>query len=189
MDTRSFVFNYNKIENQLKTTVEIAKAFDPKKTKNPPLLKKYNAIWDTGATNTVISEKIIDECGLKPIGMAVVHTSERTTKSKVYIVNIMLPLKIGFPFVQVTKGKLSNDIDVLIGMDIITRGDFAVTNKNWRTTFSFRIPSILCIEFKGDKTALTETPIKRIIPKVGRNDLCPCGSGKKYKNCHGKLSK
>ena len=23
-------------------------------------------------------------------------------------------------------------------------------------------------------------------PKVGRNQLCPCGSGKKYKNCHGK---
>ncbi|MFI5369852.1 MAG: SEC-C metal-binding domain-containing protein, partial [Spirochaetia bacterium] len=22
-------------------------------------------------------------------------------------------------------------------------------------------------------------------PKVGRNDLCPCGSGKKYKYCHG----
>jgi preprotein translocase subunit SecA len=25
-------------------------------------------------------------------------------------------------------------------------------------------------------------------PKVGRNDSCPCGSGKKYKHCHGKLS-
>ncbi|MBO5719958.1 MAG: SEC-C domain-containing protein, partial [Bacteroidales bacterium] len=23
-------------------------------------------------------------------------------------------------------------------------------------------------------------------PKVGRNEPCPCGSGKKYKNCHGK---
>jgi preprotein translocase subunit SecA len=23
-------------------------------------------------------------------------------------------------------------------------------------------------------------------PKVGRNDLCPCGSGKKFKLCHGK---
>ena len=23
-------------------------------------------------------------------------------------------------------------------------------------------------------------------PKVGRNDPCPCGSGKKYKNCHGR---
>ncbi len=25
-------------------------------------------------------------------------------------------------------------------------------------------------------------------PKVGRNDACPCGSGKKYKQCHGKLT-
>jgi preprotein translocase subunit SecA len=25
------------------------------------------------------------------------------------------------------------------------------------------------------------------VPKVGRNDPCPCGSGKKYKLCHGKL--
>jgi preprotein translocase subunit SecA len=26
------------------------------------------------------------------------------------------------------------------------------------------------------------------LPRVGRNDPCPCGSGKKYKQCHGKLS-
>jgi preprotein translocase subunit SecA len=25
------------------------------------------------------------------------------------------------------------------------------------------------------------------VPKVGRNDPCPCGSGKKYKQCHGKI--
>ena len=30
-------------------------------------------------------------------------------------------------------------------------------------------------------------PFKRDIPKVGRNDPCPCGSGMKYKQCHGKL--
>ena len=28
-------------------------------------------------------------------------------------------------------------------------------------------------------------PIKRTTAKVGRNDPCPCGSGKKYKHCHG----
>ncbi|WP_320130767.1 preprotein translocase subunit SecA [uncultured Sphaerochaeta sp.] len=28
--------------------------------------------------------------------------------------------------------------------------------------------------------------VRRTTPKVGRNDPCPCGSGKKYKNCHGK---
>ena len=31
-------------------------------------------------------------------------------------------------------------------------------------------------------------PVERAMPKVGRNDPCPCGSGKKYKHCHGKLS-
>jgi preprotein translocase subunit SecA len=25
------------------------------------------------------------------------------------------------------------------------------------------------------------------VPRVGRNDPCPCGSGKKYKQCHGKI--
>jgi len=28
-------------------------------------------------------------------------------------------------------------------------------------------------------------PVVRVAPKVGRNELCPCGSGKKYKRCHG----
>jgi preprotein translocase subunit SecA len=28
-------------------------------------------------------------------------------------------------------------------------------------------------------------PVRRNEPKVGRNDPCPCGSGKKYKKCHG----
>jgi preprotein translocase subunit SecA len=31
-------------------------------------------------------------------------------------------------------------------------------------------------------------PVVRTGPKVGRNDPCPCGSGKKYKQCHGKLA-
>ena len=35
-----------------------------------------------------------------------------------------------------------------------------------------------------DRRYKVET-IKRETPKVGRNDPCPCGSGKKYKNCHG----
>ncbi len=30
-----------------------------------------------------------------------------------------------------------------------------------------------------------QLPVKREEPKVGRNDPCPCGSGKKYKKCHG----
>ncbi len=32
---------------------------------------------------------------------------------------------------------------------------------------------------------LGRQPVYRTEPKVGRNDPCPCGSGKKYKKCHG----
>ena len=31
-------------------------------------------------------------------------------------------------------------------------------------------------------------PLRRQEPKVGRNDPCPCGSGKKYKKCHGAVA-
>jgi preprotein translocase subunit SecA len=34
----------------------------------------------------------------------------------------------------------------------------------------------------GDDVVKT---VRREEPKVGRNDPCPCGSGKKYKKCHG----
>jgi uncharacterized protein YecA (UPF0149 family) len=36
----------------------------------------------------------------------------------------------------------------------------------------------------GGSDAKVET-FQRNQPKVGRNDPCPCGSGKKYKKCHG----
>ena len=41
---------------------------------------------------------------------------------------------------------------------------------------------------EGGETAVKARPQTNALPKVGRNDPCPCGSGKKYKHCHGKLS-
>jgi len=37
------------------------------------------------------------------------------------------------------------------------------------------------------RTAAPAAPYVRDLPKVGRNEPCPCGSGKKYKHCHGAL--
>ncbi len=39
---------------------------------------------------------------------------------------------------------------------------------------------------KEDGETVKKKPVVRKV-NVGRNDLCPCGSGKKYKNCHGNL--
>ena len=71
-------------------------------------------------------------------------------------------------------------------MDIITLGDFALTNVNGNTTVSFRIPSVETIDYVKEYNQ-KKNPKPYIAPKIpGRNDPCHCGSGKKYKNCHGK---
>jgi preprotein translocase subunit SecA len=44
------------------------------------------------------------------------------------------------------------------------------------------------VQYSGPAAGAEETkkePTRREAPKVGRNDPCPCGSGKKYKKCHG----
>jgi preprotein translocase subunit SecA len=40
------------------------------------------------------------------------------------------------------------------------------------------------LQFTGGDGAQAKQPVSKTA-KVGRNDLCPCGSGKKYKKCHG----
>ncbi len=40
----------------------------------------------------------------------------------------------------------------------------------------------------GDVTVTAPRTVQHDGPKVGRNDPCPCGSGKKYKHCHGQLA-
>jgi len=162
----------------LMTKVEIAIAFDPATTNPYPPAKEYLALWDTGATGTVITKKIADDLGLKPIGIAEVHHADGMTRRSVYLVNIMLPHKVGFKHVRVIEGTL-NGFDVLVGMDIISQGDFSVTNANGYTVFSFRSPSVKHIDY-------VEQANKVSAPIQTQNSLCHCGSGKKYKRCHGK---
>lgn len=90
----------------------------------------------------------MDACGLQPIGMAKVHAYNSTSNSEVYLVSIQLPNHVKFLDVKVTKGALmGTETDVLIGMDIITLGDFVITNKDGNTVFSFRTPSCAEIDY------------------------------------------
>ena len=57
-----------------------------------------------------------------------------------YLITIQLQGLILFPSWRITRGDFLG-ADVLVGMDIITQGDFFVTNRNGQTTFAFRAPS------------------------------------------------
>jgi len=131
----------------LQTVCHLCQGFNPADGGAHPQFLEYQAIWDTGATASVITQAVVDACGLKPIGMVQTHGVHGTELSEVYLVNIRLPQGVAFMHVQVTKGKLVGGANVLIGMDIIAQGDFAVTNKGGITVFSFRVPAQTHIDF------------------------------------------
>ncbi len=87
--------------------------------------------------------------------MAVVHGVGGPENAEVYLVNIYLPNNVAFSIVRVTKAKLLG-ADLLVGMNIINRGDFAVTNRNGDTKFSFRYPSETHIDFVEEHHAATK---------------------------------
>jgi len=187
----AFTVAYDGRVNVLKSPAHISKAFNPLSYPKPPSpeavgAREYTAIWDTGATSSVITQKIASDCGLKPIGIAKVQTAKGETTAPVYLASIFLPNKVVIPQLRMIEGIIAGDAEVLIGMDIISQGDFAVTNKDGKTTFSYRWPSIERIDFVKQKPSVAAPQISKPSPKVGRNDPCPCGSGKKYKKCCGK---
>lgn len=132
---------------ELRGPVRVAAAFDITKTKTLPPHEDFVALWDTGATGSVITTNVVNKCGLKPTGRAKVRNVEREYITTVYLISMLLPKRVLLPELRVTEGTLSPGVDVLIGMDVISFGDFVVTNKDGKTCFSFRAPSIERIDF------------------------------------------
>ena len=147
MPSTAFTIHFNGISSVLKSEVTVSQAFDPSEQSEESFSHtSYTAIWDTGATNSVISEKVVQECALEPIGISRNHTANGIRNCNVYLINVVLPNKVRVVFVRVTEAPLFN-FDVLIGMDIIGAGDFAVSNKDGKTAFTFRVPSLKKIDF------------------------------------------
>lgn len=99
-----------------------------------------NAMWDTGATNTLISPKIIKALGLKPFGKSGISSANGIVETNTYLVHVGIPSGSVITNVLALEDE-NDDYEVVIGMDIISRGDFAFSNYDGHSTFSFRIPS------------------------------------------------
>lgn len=110
-------------------------------------IKTFKGIWDTGATGCVITNKVVSGLDLKPTGMREVHTANGKANQQTYLVDIYLPNQVRVVNLTVTEASLPQDTDCLIGMDVITLGDFCITNLNGMTVMSFRTPSSTCIDF------------------------------------------
>ncbi len=171
---RAFTVRYNGRSPRLITEVEIFPAFALGEQESPQG-KKYDALYDTGATHSAVSPQVVADLQLASIGARTVCVGSGRFDTTSHIVNIGLPNGVMFPMMSIARLVLLGGIDVIIGMDILGLGDFSVTHHRDQTTFSFCIPSRKEIDF-----------VAETVPRVGRNDPCPCGSGQKYKKCHGR---
>lgn len=146
-----FTAAYPALSSTLKSPVELESSI------NPSERLKFTALWDTGATNSLIRPEVTQALHLLSISMTTISTpTSKNEPSHIYLVNIYLPNHVSILKVNVVEG-IPGGCDMLIGMDIIGLGDFAVTNYKGHTTFSFRMPSMDEIDFVKHSYLLPET--------------------------------
>ena len=100
-----------------------------------------NAAWDTGATNTVIAPEVVQALGLSPNGKQALSTFGGIVESDTYLIDLCFENGYRIANLRVLSGEDYSDYDVLIGMDVITKGDFCVSTVNDETVFTFRMPA------------------------------------------------
>jgi hypothetical protein len=159
-----------------------------------PYPDSLTALWDTGAQSSTISSVLAVKLGLPAIGQRVMNGAGGSYIAKEYLAGLLLPNRILINSISLYDFVGAPHFDMLIGMDIITMGDFLVSSHSGITHFSFQIPSIGGVTLQNIRQAITQDgkivttgggTVIRPTAKIGRNDPCFCGSGKKYKNCHG----
>lgn len=181
---QAFTARFNARSNRLTSQVEIFPAFTPG-VPSPPQGKQYLALYDTGATHSAVTPKVVADLQLASIGARTVGVGGGSLATTSHLVNIGLPNKVMFGMVSVASMVLLGGIDALIGMDILSMGDFAVTHYAGKTTFSFCAPSRREIDFVTEVEASRKSAMG-FSGKPAKNAPCPCGSGKRYKGCHGR---
>lgn len=146
-DFRAFTLSAGSILEQIATDVLVlpSSVFSNQNT----MPRMWTAIWDTGATKSCIAKRIVDELNLIAVGRTSIGTANGITDANTYLVDIGLPNGVTVKNILVTCADLGDD-DVLIGMDIITKGDFSITNYKGKTMFSFRTPSVAKIDYEEE---------------------------------------
>ena len=129
---QAFNFQYPSYQDSITTPCTVINSYDLK------LSYEARALWDTGATHSVIHPRIAHRLNLRPVDKTMVQGVHGSEEVNVYIVNIELPDGITALNVVSTGANIGDEIDVLIGMDIIGAGDFAICGS---TFFSFVTPT------------------------------------------------
>jgi hypothetical protein len=106
-------------------------------------------IIDTGSIGSVISSNLVEQLEGIPYSYQFVNTaSSHRIMTPVYKASIILCDQVEITNLTVSEGTLPDGQECLIGMDVLSLGDLAITHFENKTCLSFRIPSLQSIELK-----------------------------------------
>lgn len=97
-------------------------------------------------------------------------------------------------FILMSRAIIDDVVSLILHIDITPQEEKEMIEKTEKT--EIKAEKEMVLNYEEAKTDVPQptaslfelTPITNNEPAVGRNDVCPCGSGKKYKKCHGKDS-
>ena len=99
-----------------------------------------NALWDTGATLSAITPDIKNRLNLVPIRKKPVAGVHGTREVEIVPIIIELPNYLIKRSTEAAVCNINVDVGIILGMDVIQLGDFAICNGKGQTLFSFAIP-------------------------------------------------
>jgi hypothetical protein len=141
MSSHAFTLKASGLIKSIQTPITIRQAYAFCQTFN---LKSQEAdvraLWDTGATISSISQGLATRLGLSQVDSSNISGFGGIHNSNIDIIDILLPNQVTIPNVRVAEFIDNGKFDVIVGMDIITLGDFAITNHGGLSVVSFRMP-------------------------------------------------
>lgn len=142
--SQAFTVAYPTISRTLNAPVHIAAAGFL--TSTSPKAFEFHSLWDTGANVSVITRRVVDALNLMPVSKGRASTPQGEYESSMYYIDLLLPNHVIIRDLLVMEGQPAG-CDILVGMDVISRGDFAVSPFDGKSTFTFRVPSLKKIDF------------------------------------------
>ena len=118
---------------------------------NDNILIPIKALWDTGSSESVISNNLANKLNLCSIGSALLNGTSLSCKTNIYEVVLLLAKKQQIILHVTGSSQIGdNNIDLLIGLDVISMCDFVISTDNKNLCMSVRFPSQGSIDFTKD---------------------------------------
>ena len=130
------------------TNVGVSFPFDVNNISQPPKPYTTAALWDTGSSHCFITKSLATSLALHPTDKALVEHAMGRTFENVYFATLQITEKYYIEIELTECQSINNNFEIIIGMDVINQGNFAITNQEGMTTFSFRLPSETTINFQ-----------------------------------------